>query len=325
MINQTTFPQWGPMQQEDLQIAPAIFDGSPRAGLTEEVLAALAKETEESFCLLGEHTPETAKLLADLASVKVEVGLGKVKCPVCGGSVMAYMPAQGSVTGVKVLWPSPCPCRLYRAYYRAWFDAIDKRYLNVTWQNVAPYSGPDMRLSIERQKKIIDFIKGHPDDSYLLYGTYGTGKTYMSVALHQYHLARWAQESWWTDKVYCPVMRANVTMLLDQHNAWKWRKEGDDTPRPSVDVPRISSIIKQGDKPVLILDELDKLGGQPTPARLETLLSLIEAVYQADGVVIATSNHDEDYFIRTWGEELGGSIIRRITSGVKAHKIEFRD
>lgn len=325
MVNQTTFPQWGPMQQEDLQIAPDIFDGSPRAGLTKEVLALLAKENEESFRLLGEHTPETAKLLADLASVKVEVGLGRIACPVCGGTRWAYKVAEGSVTGVKVLWPSPCPCRFYRAYYGAWFDAIGKRYINVTWQNLAPYSGPDMRLSVERQKKIISFVQAHPDDSYLLYGTYGTGKTHLSVALHQYHLAKWAQESWCSDKVYCPVMRVNVTMLLDQHHRWKWRKEDDDTPRPSVDVPRIASVVKQGDRPVLLLDELDKLGGQPTPFKLETLLSLVEAVDQADGVVIATSNHDEDYFLGAWGEELGGPTIRRITSGARAHKIEFRD
>jgi hypothetical protein len=314
------------MQQEDLQIAPDIFDGSPRAGLTKEVLALLAKETEESFHVLeGEHTPETAERLADLTSMQVEVGLGRIACPVCGGTLWAYKVAKGSVTGVKVLWPSACPCRFYRAYYRNWFDAIDRRYLNVTWQSLAPYSGPDMRLSVERQEKIISFVQAHPDDSYLLYGTYGTGKTHLSVALHQYHLAKWAQDSWMTDKVYCPVMRANVTTLLDQHHARKMQKGNDDAPRPSIDLARIASVIRQGDKPVLIMDELDKLGGQPTPFKLETVLALVDAVYQAGGVIIATSNQDEDYFLRTWGEELGGPLIRRITSGAKAHKIEFRD
>lgn len=322
----TTIPQWGPLEQEDLSIDPAIFQDSPRSGLTEEVLTLLRQETEDSFRLVpGEQPPEIEQRIAELTKAQVAVGLGKTICPVCRGTRRTYKVAKGSVTGVKVLWPTPCPCACYKSYYPAWFSAIDRRYLNVRWDSLAPYSGPDMRLSVERQRKIISFVQSHPNDSYLLYGTYGTGKTHLSVALHQFHLSKWAQDAWASDKVYCPVMRANVTTLLDQHHASKMQKGNDDTLRPSIDVPRIRSVAKQGDRPVLILDELDKLGGQPTPFKLETLLALVEAVSAALGVVIATSNHDEEYFIRTWGEEIGGPLIRRITSGATAHKIEFRD
>ena len=68
---------------------------------------------------------------------------------------------------------------------------------------------------------------------------------------------------------------------------------------------------------MLILDEIDKLGGQPTPFKIETVLLLVDKVYQENGVVIATSNHDEDWFVKTWGEEIvadrssGGSPARR--------------
>lgn len=261
---------------------------------------------------------------AVVPELREPIGLRKMDCPLCNLTLIEYFLWRGQHTQLDIALSQPCRCVMWRGYYPSW-SQIPKRYQGVTWASVAPYSGKDMRLSVERQKKIIDFIRAHPEDSYLLYGTYGTGKTHMSVALHQFHLDMWVRESWARSPIYCPIMRANLTKLLDEHHAWKTRGENDSTPRPSIDLPRINGIIKQGDKPVLILDEIDKLGGQPTPFRIETVLCLVDAVYQADGIVIATSNHDEDYFLKTWGEEIGGPVIRRITSGDRAHKIRFED
>jgi hypothetical protein len=120
-------------------------------------------------------------------------------------------------------------------------------------------------------------------------------------------------------------MRAGVGELLDQHHAWKMRGEKDNVERPMIDVPRIRDIASQGDRPVLILDELDKLGGKPSEFKLETLFSLVDKTYAANGVVIATSNRDEKWFIDTWGEALGGPVLRRITNEGSAKKIRFED
>lgn len=326
----TIIPQWGSSEHADLFAAPEMFADSPRSGLTPEVLAQLRRETgKPAFELTGGYSPETIKRLTELSANKDRVGLGEIECPACRGTQTVYKLAAGRVTGVKVLWPAHCLCKLYRAYYSAWDAAIEKRFRTVTFAGLAPYSGSDMRLSVERQGQILRFVRSHPDDSYLLCGTYGTGKSHLAVGLYQYHLQKWASESWsvresW-DKVYCPVMRATTTRLLKEHLDWSRRQPNDDTPRPSIDVPLIKMVVKQGDKPILILDEIDKLGGNPTTTRLEGLLELVDAVWQAEGTVIATSNRDEDFFLQVWGEEIGGPIIRRITGGDRAHKIRFEE
>ena len=331
MSTLTTTLRWSAQSHANLLAVPERFKHVQRPGLTPEVLALLQQETKTPAFALGDYPPELRDRLTRLAQTANKVGTDTIECPACNGRQMVCKVASGIVTGVEVLWPVDCPCKKYRAYFKAWRGAIPEHYRSVTWSSLAPTADSKLvRLSVERQQKIIDFIKAHPGDSYLLYGTYRSGKTHISVALHQYHLQKWVTESWgvresW-DKVYRPVMRANMTELLDQHHALKTQREGDRTPRPSIDLARINDIAAQGDKPVLILDEIDKLGGQPTPFKIETILALVDKVHQHDGVVIATSNRTPEWFVETWGEEIGGPTIDRICGrGDKAHKIRFEE
>jgi len=258
------------------------------------------------------------------------IGLMQQPCPYCKGIEIAHRLRRctyiGQNTGIEVDGHRTCRCELYKRYWTNWEQAIDARYRDVRFATLAPSDDPEIRASLATQARIIDFVKAHPDDSHLLYGDSRCGKSHISAALHDYHLRRWAMASYRdSNRSRSPVLRANVTRLLAQHHAWTTSRadENANTPRPDIDIARIRAVIEQGDKPVLILDELDKLGGQPTPFRIETLLSLIDAVNNERGAVIATSNHAPEWFPATWGKELGEPIVLRIMGGAAAHKVRF--
>ncbi|MBB6144737.1 hypothetical protein HNQ77_002693 [Silvibacterium bohemicum] len=253
------------------------------------------------------------------------IGMGTIECPNCKGNKYRWFRQEGKNTRLVGVASVRCICWLNRNYWLNWNKAIDGRFRHVRFATLAPLEANHVRLSVGRQQKIIDWIKANPESSYLLYGTYGSGKTHISVALHDYHLRKWLPMSMYGNRVYCPVMRAGVGELLDQHHAWKMRGENHNVPRPSIDVALIRDIVAQGDRPVLILDELDKLGGKPSEFKLETLFSLVDKTYAANGIVIATSNRDVKWFIDTWGEALGGPVLRRITNEGSAKKIRFED
>jgi ATPase family associated with various cellular activities (AAA) len=255
------------------------------------------------------------------------IGTEQKDCIVCGGRRERPSIWVGKDTGIELYDVRSCPCVFWRRYHGNWSKSVPKRYRDVLWSTLAPCEAPNVRLSIERQKEIIQFIQTNPDDSYLLFGESGAGKTHISIALHEYHLRKWALNPapGPGSGIYCPVMRANVATLLAEHHRVSLSKPGDGTPRASIDVARIKAIIEQGDRPVLILDELDKLGGKATDFRMESVFTLVDLVYQEKGVVIATSNHHAEWFIQTWGKENGESVIRRLGGEEQAHSIRFED
>jgi hypothetical protein len=268
--------------------------------------------------------PQTdVRKLSDMLEL---VGTGVAACSLCNGRKTLSSPHIGETTGIVVRVESGCECRKAVNFYSHWHDEkqVPKRYRCVSWAKLAPIPpGDEMSLSVARQQTIIDFIKARPNDSFLFYGKSSSGKTHLSYALHRRILADWAKRTVDDDNlIYCPVLRANVTVLLKQHAEWATKSRGENTPRPDITVGRIRDIINSGARPVLILDELDKLGN-PTEFKLTTLLAIMDAAYNANGQIIATANRGPDWMVNEWGEDFGGPIVRRCGAGTYGHTVPF--
>ena len=69
------------------------------------------------------------------------------------------------------------------------------------------------------------------------------------------------------------------------------------------------------------MDELDKVA--LTEFKANRLVGLINAIYEAEGQVVATSNKDHAYLNKVWGADEAGTILRRISSGDDAHAVLF--
>jgi predicted ATPase len=85
----------------------------------------------------------------------------------------------------------------------------------------------------------------------------------------------------------------------------------------------IHSAIKQGYRPCLFLDEIDKIS--PSEFKMNRLMQLVDAVYEAEGQLVATSNKTLTELISKWGENEAGTVLRRIGAGDGAKAIHFID
>ncbi len=287
---------------------------------TPEYMHVLARETR--WLRIGDLGTIPPSQMARVASAEAA-------CPVCGSHTAfggsAWVLHRGEVTGLEVMRAVPCICRAAKLYRRAWTQAMrsHKRFDGVRLHSLAP----DARLSslsLERQAAIIDKLKNNPQHSYLLYGPPNTGKTHFLTALFGHSLLQWAGSVWQRS---CPeeaVSRISAAELLDQHVAWETRDKGEHAPKvalPSVTKVKIQAVASRGLRPCLFLDEVDKIA--PTEFKLNRLISIVDAVYEAEGQVVATSNKSVDQLAAKWGSDEAGTILRRIGVGERAHTVYF--
>jgi hypothetical protein len=181
----------------------------------------------------------------------------------------------------------------------------------------------DIKLSLARQAAILKTINEDTERSYFLFGPPDTGKTYILTALYRYALSRAAKRRYDLDVPVDSVWRISASVLLDEHVAWEFRHG---KPEGSVKCPymltsMIHSAVGHGFRPCLFLDEIDKI--VPTEFKLKRLMQIVDAVYEAEGQVVATSNETVAALIVKWGENEAGTLLRRIGSGNRAKAIHF--
>ena len=197
-----------------------------------------------------------------------------------------------------------------------------KRFRDVRLSTLSP--SPESWLPVARQQEIIDLLRKSPSDSYLFQGDAGTGKSHYLTALHRQAVATSVQRRWAAGIHERSVWRATTAELLDEHEAWARRGEDDDVKPPSITVGRIRVASAAGLRPCLFLDEIDKIAA--TDHKTRTLFGLLEAVYEAEGQVVATSNASFDELVAAWSKfgDRAVAALRRVGADTGAHTVTFR-
>jgi DNA replication protein DnaC len=75
-------------------------------------------------------------------------------------------------------------------------------------------------------------------------------------------------------------------------------------------------------RPVLFLDEIDKVRG--SDYKMEKLRAIVDAVYEAQGQIVATSNTDPESIAAKWGGEWADIILRRIAAPPEGMVLQFQ-
>jgi|GEM_PF-3276110 len=84
----------------------------------------------------------------------------------------------------------------------------------------------------------------------------------------------------------------------------------------------VRNVKNNGHRPVLMVDELDKIG-YVTEHKLSAVHTLIDSVYSEGGQIIATCNLSRSYMQAKLGQ-VGEAILRRITNdGDMAYAVYF--
>jgi DNA replication protein DnaC len=248
-----------------------------------------------------------------------QIMLGATVCPICHGETRYLALYKCDLTGAYKKDLTACPCRQMKhkltVLSQPW--AIPSKYLWVDLETLKP----DLRstLSIARQQQEIDFLREHPDDGYLFCGKPGTSKTTFACAL-----VRHAYERHWDYLYSCChaplrlswmwIWRVSFDGLIAQYQS---RIDDKDGPEPDVTPKRIKEEKAKGMRPVLCLEELDKI--KLTQHRANKLFDLIDTLYNASGQLIVTTNLSYPQFVaaltKTNDLEIntaGGAVIRRL-------------
>lgn len=158
-----------------------------------------------------------------------------------------------------------------------------------------------------KQAAVIDFVKAHPGDSYLLLGRNGTGKSHLAWAM--FRAAAAAKRS---------VVAYTVS---DLHEAFRRMdlsmKDGD------LWLPRVTANdLRRPGKPwFLLLEEFEK--ARPSEFASEHLFKLLDAAKSFNHQIVVTSNMRAEQLRDHWArtdEVYGNSIMTRLES---CHVVEM--
>lgn len=322
-------PEWGPDDQADLLACPNVFNSMMRPGLTPEILEKLREEKSAPHILPGGEQPkELMGRLTELGRLRSDVGTDAIKCPACKGTLQVYKLSRGQATGVEVLWPVPCPCRLYRDYYKVWHnpDFIAKAYRNFTYKalldgELAKY----FRVNETCYKTILAVTKQLPRANRLLTGSAGTGKTTLLSAVFEGALARWAADSFERQSVTPAVWKVNAPTLAEQFRVEQMltelKDENVDIERPLVSEAKVRVAVKWGLTPHVAIDEFDKI--KFSPFQLGAFGKLIDACQANKGFVAVSSNLNFHQLRIQLGEQHGEPILRRLIGVPQGIYINF--
>jgi hypothetical protein len=287
-----------------------------RSWYTEEFLAELAKET--GFDRAEKHRIPPR-------SEWGSIGDGSTSCPTCGGGGTYLAGHRGRVTGIEIVQRVPCVCRALKTFDRHWAEMrrVHKRFADVTLGGLRPNEELSS-LPLARQAEIIARLKESPTDSYFIFGEPNTGKTHFAVALYRHSLFKWALQQWERGNPQPAVWRMTTSKMLDEHVAWERRDKTDENASvkpPTITAPKIQAAARNWYRPCLFLDEIDKI--IPTDFKIQRLMQIVDAVYEAEGQVVATSNKSVDHLASKWGSDEAGTVLRRIGVGSNAHTLLF--
>jgi hypothetical protein len=304
--------------REDIYLHPERgFDLPPdnfRGRFTEEFKVELARETK--------WVAEETMPALDRAH-REPVGRRLMRCPVCDDEGYVWLLHRGETTGVPMYRTEKCLCEYFHTFW-VWWARVPERFRQVHLNHVAPI--PNAKIGIDRQAKIIEALRAKPNDSYYLFGPPGTGKTHLSFALYRWAAHRNAEAKFFDRQVPTHVWRIGANALLQECVDWEMRDRNDHNcavPAPTVSRRLIERVAAAGYAPSLYLDELDKI--KPSEFKLATLCDIIDAIYEAKGQLVVTSNKSLAELSAKWGSDEAESIVRRIGGDQGGHTVYFGD
>jgi len=234
--------------------------------------------------------------------VEERIGLSLEPCIICG---------------LDVASPKCTDCSTIRAYWRHW-QHVEKRFKDAALHLLEPREDLAPFFHVDRQRDAIAMVRSKPLASYCLTGTPGAGKTHYMYCLYRAALTYTAANYRY---MTMPVWLTTTSDLLSSASAWK---ANSSLPAPKVTPELVQRVARQGLRPCLFLDEIDKFS--PTVSKLEFLGSLINSVYAAEGQIVATTNADPNDLIDKWNAvipDIGTTIIRRFAVEPEGRTIDF--
>jgi hypothetical protein len=194
-------------------------------------------------------------------------------------------------------------------------EIVPHRFRNAFFRNLA--SDPQNKMTKTMQDEIITELRAHPDDSMLIYGPAGTGKTHFSLALLEKAVAAWAKQNFYKlpgASAERSIFRVSTKTWVDEMFAYKYadfKEEDGRPPIPKLNVNVIRALAKNPNVHIFVIfDEIDKFGG--TDARLIELFEIVNLLSEVGAQIIATSNQSPEQIKRRWkNSEHTDPILRR--------------
>jgi hypothetical protein len=208
---------------------------------------------------------------------------------------------------------------------------LPAKYQWVDYRTLKPFA--DLPIPVKHQQTLLDQIRSGDLDgqSILFSGPSRTGKTVLASALcHRMvedYIKRGFYDGYRSSRL--PIYRINADRWLAGHLAYDtWDRESRRSLKPE---PNIESVLMLRDEdgcgdgepcpaefpPILFLEELDKF--KASEYKLDALFTVMNAVFEAGGMIVATSNLSEqelkdrfpDWFYRRLVEGRDGTVRHR--------------
>lgn len=300
------------------------FEDRMRLGIekhqfTQEYADALLNETSwriDRTTAFPEENSENFPLIFKIAS-------GETPCPACKDKRKVRVPRYGSTTGVPSSLYIRCRCTCFKDFHRMVTDPqlVPPRFSGSRLRNLVADERKSL-LSKQSQTAIIELLKANPENSYFFYGTAGTGKSHFLTALLTESVAEWASFCYWKNKpsLTCHY-RFNTNEFLEACVAWVTNRDGEDAIAPPLGPVRIRELHKMGYRVHLYLEEIDKF--KATEFKLAQLAEIVNAVYEAEGVLVATANTRVEDLHAKWNSSYGHAILRRFMEGGSGMAVYF--
>jgi DNA replication protein DnaC len=225
-----------------------------------------------------------------------------------------------------------CKCKKWKHIWDEAKVVIPPMYHYVNLHTLKPNTLS--RLSLEQQQSELDTIRKYRNQSFLFFGPSGTGKTTFAMALLRHAYERKSNEKhfWSSDSQGGAsfreerwIWRGNFNSMLQEYNdknKESWERPAD---APDVTVKKIFAAHKARRRPVLVIEEVDKI--EMNAHRVKFLFGILDAMLNNDGQIIMTTNLTQAGFLKFLqdaDEAAGDTIARRlIQAGVVRDYFEF--
>ena len=179
--------------------------------------------------------------------------------------------------------------------------ALPSRYQRNNLWTLQPSSAS--KMSLQRQAKMLEFLRNNPDDGYFFFGAPGTSKTTFSAAL-----VRRAIDRDWKTKIldsqgFPSVYKTTfwihyvnwdsyIQSLLDYQN------HPDSAPEPTLTPRLIRQNAERGRTSCIAIEEIDK--SRLTEYKANKLFDLVCAIDETKSQLVITTNHRSEESFQTW-------------------------